>query len=100
MKRSLRIRLVVAGGVGLFSLFVAFIGAPLVSVIFWPSPDFFGDDGSGIMESMSSAQQLAKTTSFVSFGSLAVAGICFAYVLVVLAGSFIGPSQEQRDRAP
>ena len=96
MNGSQRIHLVVAVVVGVFALLVAFVGAPLVAAFFWPSPDFSGDVG-GFVESMSSAQRIADATNLVSFGSLAVAAICFVYVLVVLAVWYLGPTRNSSD---
>lgn len=96
MNRSQRVRLVVAVGVGLFALFVAFIGAPLVAALLLRFPGA-ADDSAGFLEVMSSSQRIANAAGLVSLASLVFAGLCLLYVLVLLAGWFIGPREESRD---
>jgi hypothetical protein len=103
MNWSQQIHLLVAAVVvGVFAMLVAFVGAPLVATIFWPSPDVSNDVG-GFVESMSAAQRIANASDLVSLGSLVVAAICFVYVLVVLnwnlAVWFFGPKRNSSDDA-
>lgn len=97
MNRSQRIRMVAAAGVGLFALFVAFVGALLVAAIFWTFPDPRDAVAGEWMTSIAAAQRIANAANAVSLGSLAVAGFCFLYVLVVWAIWFVGPSRDSHD---
>jgi len=90
MDRSKRIRVVAVAGVGILALFVAFIGAPLVAALLWPTPDL-SNDVEAFTESFAQAAETARVANTVSMVALAVAGLCILYLLVVLAGWFIGP---------
>ena len=93
MNRRQRIRLVVAIAVGLISLFMAFIGGPLIASTFWP-PDFMD------LESWNAIQRVAEITNVASRYFLVVTGICCVYVFVALAVTFIGPPEKPKDQTP
>jgi hypothetical protein len=95
MDRQKRIRVVIVAAIGLLSLFVACIGAPLVAVALWPAPNMLGD-ADAFRDSFAQAAQTAKAANTVSLVSLLIAGGCVVYLLVALAGWFIGPP----DRTP
>ncbi len=100
MDRQKRIRVVIVAAIGLLSLFVAFVGAPLIVVALWPTPDLSGDVGdvdAAFADSFTQAAQTANAAGTVSLVSLVIAGGCFGYLLVVLAGWFIGPRERNPD---
>ena len=92
MDRSKRIRVVAVSVVGLVALFVAFIGAPLTAALLWPAPDTF-NDAEAFTGSILQSAQTARVANTVSMVALVVADLCILYVLIVLAGWFIGPKE-------
>jgi len=62
MDRPRRIRIVAGIGLGLFSLFVAYFGAPLISMLLWPAAAVSGDVDS-MMQSMSQTSKAAANTN-------------------------------------
>jgi len=96
MDRPRRIRIVTGIGIGLLSLFVAYFGAPLVAMLFWPTPNVSGDMDS-MMQSFSQASQTAAITNRVSLCALLFAGLCFTYVLIDTAIWFVGPTESDAD---
>jgi len=97
MNRQTRIRVVAVSGLALFAIFVAFIGAPLIAVAFWPSQDLSSSNIETVTESIAQITQAARIANNVSMIALAVAGVCILYLLVVLAGWFIGPKDAARN---
>ena len=92
MDRKKRVQVVVVAAIGLAALFVAYIGAPLIGVFLWPTPNLSGDAGE-FMESFSHAARTAQIVNTISIASLGVAGVCTIYLLVMLAAWFIGPPE-------
>jgi hypothetical protein len=87
MNRSHRIRVVVVATLGLLALMIGLIGAPLVAVMFAPSP-------ADMAKSMASFIHVIELANQVSMICLAVAGCCMLYLLMTLAVWFIGPKEE------
>ncbi len=92
LDRPRRIRIVAGIGVGLVALFVACLGAPMVAMLSWPSPDVSGDPNS-MIQSFSQASQAAAMMNRVSFDALLFAGLCLVFVLTDIAIWFVGPSE-------
>ncbi len=92
MDRLRRIRIVTGIGIGLLSLFVAFFGAPLVAMLFWPTPTAV-DDADSMLQSFSQASQTAVISNSISFYAMLFAGLCFTYVLIETAIWFVGRSE-------
>ena len=90
MDRKKRIRFVVVATVGLVNLFVAFIGAPLIAVMLWPTHAEFSADSDSMMRSFSEAHRIANIANTISLVCLLAAGACFVYLLAGLATWFIG----------
>jgi len=97
MDRKKRIQVVVVAAIGLVALFVARIGAPLVAILVWPSPNLSGDT-EAIMESFSHAARTAQIVNTISIASLGLAGVCMIYLLVMLAAWFIGPPESETNQ--
>ncbi len=98
MKRSLLIRLVAVMVVGLLALVVAIV-APFVGVFFWEMPDFAADvsEVGDTFDTLASNQATTNASMVVSLAAFGVTGICVIYVLVVVAGWFVGPAEKPRD---
>ena len=97
MDRQKRIRVVIVAAIGLLSLFLGCVGAPLMALTLWPFPDVSGD-ADAVGDSFAQAAQTVNAANTVSLVSLLIAGGCFIYLLVVLAGWFIGPRDQPPDQ--
>lgn len=96
MDRPRRIRIVAGIGLGLFALFVAYLGTPLAAMFVWPTPDVSGDMDS-MMDSFAQTSRAATIANRISLGALVFAVFSFAYVLVDVAIWFIGPPESDTD---
>jgi hypothetical protein len=92
MNRPQRIRLVVAAFLGLFWLFVAFIGAPIIAAAFWPSFEN-SNNVEQLGEVMAASTRIAEISGYVSLVAFLLAGLCFCYVMFIVAAWFIGPNK-------
>jgi hypothetical protein len=83
-------------GVGVFALFVPFIGAPLIAALQSPTLDLSNDIFvEAVSESFAQAARTARVANTFSMFAFAIAGLCLLYPLVVLAGWFIGPQETE-----
>jgi formate/nitrite transporter FocA (FNT family) len=98
MERQKRIRVVVVSAVALLSLLMALFGAPLIAVTIWPIPAI-ANDGEAFIATFAQAARAARTSTTISLVSLAIAGGCVIYLLVVLAAWFVGPKERSAERA-
>ena len=89
MHRKKRVRVVVVCTVALLSLFMALFGAPLIAMALWPIPEM-SNDTEAFLATFSQAAKVARAATTISLVSLVIAGGCVVYLLVVLAGWFIG----------
>ena len=95
MNRRKRIRIVVVSAIGLTSLLVAFLG-PLTAAVALQRPLGMSADEGQMMESVQEAVRVTMIVNLASLVALGVAGICFVYLMVVLAAWFIGPAQQNQ----
>ena len=96
MNRSKRIRVVVVAGVGIFALFVAFIGAPLIAALLSPTLHLSNDvNVEAVTQSFAQAARTARVANTVAMFAFAIAGLCLLYLLVIVAGWFIGPKETE-----
>lgn len=86
MTRTKRKYTVAVATTGFVSLFMAWIGIPLLGVLFWPPLNSTGD----MQEVMIQSFRVAEIVSVASIFCLLLAAGCFVYVFAVLAIMFIG----------
>lgn len=97
MDRTQRVQIVRSFFAGIFSLFAAFIGIPLIASLLWPIPDDTSSDA--MMESFHQSSRIAYVANMASVIALVIAAACFLYIFVILAKWFIGPDEEKSSGA-
>ena len=88
--RQGRIHVVVVFAIGIAALMIAYIAVPVVAMGFLEMPSA-SNDADAMIESFTSAAEVAKVGNQVSLVALMVAGASFLYLVFYGACSFIGP---------